>query len=61
MTQNHIGTPVISVSDPDPHSISSWIRIHIRNADPDSGGLISAEIEGKTGAKRQKVQHKMLT
>jgi hypothetical protein len=49
---------IISVSDPDPHWIcirlASWIRIRIRNSDPDPWGVKSAKTEEKNGAKRQK-------
>jgi hypothetical protein len=40
--------------------LASWIRILIRNADPDPGGVKSAKTDGKTGAKRQKNHHKNL-
>jgi hypothetical protein len=53
-----------SVSDPDPHWIrirlASWIRIRIRNADLDPGGVKSYEIEGKNEAKSQIIIHKKL-
>jgi hypothetical protein len=53
-----------SISDPDPHWIrirmASWIRIRIRNADSDPGGVESTKTEGKKGAKRQKIHHKKL-
>jgi hypothetical protein len=46
----------ISVPDPDAHRIriqlASLIQIRIPNADPDPGGVKSAEIEGKNGAKK---------
>jgi hypothetical protein len=32
----------------DPHSISAWIRIHIRNTDPDLEGVRKAKMKGKT-------------
>jgi hypothetical protein len=55
-----------SVSDPDlePHwiriGLASWIRIRIRNAAPDPGGVKSAKTEGENGNKRQKIHHKKL-
>jgi hypothetical protein len=36
-----------SVSDPDPHSMGSWIRIRIANTDPDPDG-------GKSALKKKK-------
>jgi hypothetical protein len=55
---------VSSVSDSYPHwiriQLASWIRIRIRNADPDLGGVKPAKHEGKNGAKRQKIHHEKL-
>jgi hypothetical protein len=38
--------------------LASWIRIRIRNGNPDPGGVKLAKVEGKTGAKRKKIHHK---
>jgi hypothetical protein len=41
-------------------ALASWIRICIQNADPDPGGVKSAEIEGENEAKIQIIHHKKL-
>jgi hypothetical protein len=51
----------IGFLDPDPHSECGSgfrMRIRIQNADPDPGGVKSANTEEKTEPKRQKIHHK---
>jgi hypothetical protein len=42
-----------SVSDPepDPHSMTAWIRIRIPNVDPDPGGIKRTTMKGKAQPK----------
>jgi hypothetical protein len=53
----NIGSAFDWLLDPDPHSIGSWIRIRIQNADP--GGVIPAEnkTENKKQSKNNEQKH----